>query len=231
MVKNEATKTVTNIDPALLAPVDRRRGDRRAQFRRVEDARLFAIADAVTEGVESDESIEDLKQLVEDYKKAAAKREPRKPSPASSEPQVEVQASEPVTSTAAAVEVAEQAIERIANQAGIPHSGLVATLSLDRRLRCHETGEVWPNAFRMWKANPEFMTSSQVDRLTGTLYSAAKKGERAEFAINGRTFSLVMFDAPVEAKAEAPVEAAPEVKPKRTRAPKKTAKTAKKAKE
>ena len=61
----------------------------------------------------------------------------------------------------------------------------------DRRIRYIETGQVWANAMRLRRENPEWMTSAQQDRLTRKLYSAAKAGQHATVEINGRTFELV----------------------------------------
>lgn len=66
-----------------------------------------------------------------------------------------------------------------------------ASLRLDRTIRCVETGDEWLNAHQMWVANPDWMTSSQQDRLTARLYAAAKRGERERVEVNGRTFELV----------------------------------------
>jgi hypothetical protein len=65
------------------------------------------------------------------------------------------------------------------------------SLRLDRTITCVETGEVWRNAYQMWLANPNWMTSGQQDRLTAQLYSAAKRGEKIMITINNRTFHLV----------------------------------------
>jgi hypothetical protein len=43
----------------------------------------------------------------------------------------------------------------------------------------------------MWKDRPDLLTSSQQDRLTKQLYSAAKQGVRLVVTINDRQFSLV----------------------------------------
>jgi hypothetical protein len=66
-----------------------------------------------------------------------------------------------------------------------------ASLKLDRRMRQVETGQEWVNPLRMRRENPEWMTSSQQDRLTKLLYTAAKAGTKAQVTINGRTFELV----------------------------------------
>lgn len=65
------------------------------------------------------------------------------------------------------------------------------SLKLDRSIRHVDTGDVWLNAHQMWVANPDWMTSSQQDRLTARLYAAAKRGERELVTVNGRTFELV----------------------------------------
>ena len=62
------------------------------------------------------------------------------------------------------------------------------TLKLDRTIVCGD--EEWKNAFQMWKAHTDWMTSAQQDGLTAKLYKAAKAGDRIEVTINGRTFSL-----------------------------------------
>lgn len=72
-----------------------------------------------------------------------------------------------------------------------PRPAMQASLKLDRRIKNVKTGETWKNAYQMWKANPEWLTSAQVDRLTGTLYSAAKNGYQVTITINDRDFSLV----------------------------------------
>lgn len=65
------------------------------------------------------------------------------------------------------------------------------SLKLDRTIRCVETKETWKNAYRMWVEHPEWMTSSQQDRLTAQLYRAAKQGDKLRVEINGRSFELV----------------------------------------
>ena len=49
---------------------------------------------------------------------------------------------------------------------------------------------LWPNAYRMWQHNENWLTGAQVDRLTRTLYAAAKEGRREEVTINKRIYSL-----------------------------------------
>jgi hypothetical protein len=65
-----------------------------------------------------------------------------------------------------------------------------ASLRLRREIVEVDTDMIWPNAHVMWKENPEWMTSAQQDRLTKTLYTAAKLGELVEVDINGRRFKL-----------------------------------------
>lgn len=66
-----------------------------------------------------------------------------------------------------------------------------STLKLDRRVRHVATGQTWKNCYQLWRAQPEWMTSAQVDRLTAQLYAAAKKGYKITVTVNGREFSLV----------------------------------------
>jgi hypothetical protein len=66
-----------------------------------------------------------------------------------------------------------------------------ASLKLDRTITCVETGESWKNAYQMWVAHPDWMTSSQQDRLTAQLYAAAKQGEQKRLVINDRTYMLM----------------------------------------
>lgn len=80
-----------------------------------------------------------------------------------------------------------------------PRPEMRSSLALDRTLLCETTGETWKNAFQMWRERPDWMTSSQVDRLTSRLYSAAKNGEHAVVQINGRAFKLL--NAPQKAVA------------------------------
>ena len=42
---------------------------------------------------------------------------------------------------------------------------------------------LWPNAYRMWQHNENWLTGAQVDRLTRTLYAAAKEGRREEVIV------------------------------------------------
>jgi uncharacterized membrane protein YheB (UPF0754 family) len=74
-------------------------------------------------------------------------------------------------------------------QSGRP--AMQTSLKLDRTITCVETGGTWKNAHQMWVENPDWMTSSQQDRLTAQLYAAAKQGELKPIVINGYTFMLV----------------------------------------
>jgi hypothetical protein len=65
------------------------------------------------------------------------------------------------------------------------------SMKLDRRISVVGDGQIYKNAYQMWKANPTWMTSSQQDMLTAKLYAAAKKGEKIVVEINGRAFELV----------------------------------------
>jgi len=78
---------------------------------------------------------------------------------------------------------------------GLTRPAMKDSLKLDRTIACLTTGETWKNAYRMWVANPGWMTSAQVDRLTATLYKAAKAGERVSVVINDREFQLVSVAA------------------------------------
>lgn len=64
------------------------------------------------------------------------------------------------------------------------------SLKLDRRIVIVNNGEVWPNAYRMWCAYPDSMTSAQQDRLTQLLYAGAKLGQRVQVSINDTTYCL-----------------------------------------
>lgn len=65
------------------------------------------------------------------------------------------------------------------------------SLKLVRTITCLDTQETWKNAFQMWKARTDWMTSGQQDRLTAKLYAAAKEGRYEVVEINGRKFQLV----------------------------------------
>lgn len=79
-------------------------------------------------------------------------------------------------------------------QAGQVREAMKESLKLDRTIVAYNGEEKlgeWKNAFRMWVANPSWMTSAQQDRLTAKLYEAAKRGEKVRVEINGRAFELV----------------------------------------
>jgi hypothetical protein len=83
---------------------------------------------------------------------------------------------------------------KVINQVTTPNATrpvMKDSLKLDRTITCAETGDTWKNAYQMWIHNPEWMTSSQQDRLTAQLYAAAKQGQRKQITINDRTFMLV----------------------------------------
>jgi len=80
---------------------------------------------------------------------------------------------------------------QIRQRSEVSRPSMKVSLSLDRRITCVQTGEVWKNAYQMWVEHNDWMTGGQQDRLTAVLYSAAKRGERAQLTINGRTFQLV----------------------------------------
>jgi hypothetical protein len=73
----------------------------------------------------------------------------------------------------------------------LPRNAMKTSLKLDRTICCADTSGVWKNAYQMWCANPDWMTSGQQDRLTAQLYAAAKRGEQLHLTINDRTFYLV----------------------------------------
>jgi len=65
---------------------------------------------------------------------------------------------------------------------------MAESLKLDRRITHVETGVVYENACRVWKAG--LVSASQGDRLSATLYGAAKKGDYVNLTVNGHTFTL-----------------------------------------
>jgi hypothetical protein len=83
------------------------------------------------------------------------------------------------------------------NQNPLAGASISASMKLDRRTRCVETGEEWCNAGKVYNDYAgSHLTYSQGDKLTYTLYSAAKRGEKAQFVAEGedgtvRTFELV----------------------------------------
>jgi hypothetical protein len=79
-----------------------------------------------------------------------------------------------------------------ARKAAVPtgkaRPAMAESLKLDRRITHVETGIVYENACRVWKAG--LVSASQGDRLSAALYSAAKKGDYISIQINGHTFTL-----------------------------------------
>lgn len=71
-----------------------------------------------------------------------------------------------------------------------PRPAMKQSLKLDRRIVHVETGTVYANACQVWKA--ALVTSSQGDRLSATLYGAAKRGEFPTLNVNGHTFELAV---------------------------------------
>lgn len=71
---------------------------------------------------------------------------------------------------------------------GKARPAMAESLKLDRRITHVETGTVYENACRVWKAG--LVSASQGDRLSATLYSAAKKGDYVSLTVNGHTFTL-----------------------------------------
>ena len=88
-------------------------------------------------------------------------------------------------------EVASPEAAPPAEQVAAKRPNMTASLSLDRTIECITTGGVWKNAHRLWVENYTWMTGGQQDRLTKTLYSAAKRGEQVVVEINERQFRLV----------------------------------------
>jgi hypothetical protein len=70
-----------------------------------------------------------------------------------------------------------------------PRPAMVESLKLDRRIMHVDTNVVYANANRVFKAG--LVSSAQGDRLSATLYRAAKVGNRQEHVvINNLTFRL-----------------------------------------
>jgi hypothetical protein len=65
------------------------------------------------------------------------------------------------------------------------------SLKIDRQIIRIDSEQVWKNAHTMWVENPDWMTSSQQDRLTAQLYKAAKRGEQIIVAVNDIRFRLL----------------------------------------
>jgi hypothetical protein len=80
--------------------------------------------------------------------------------------------------------------QRVTTTVGGERPAMRDSLKLDRRIVMVDTGEVWPNAYRMWCAYPALMSSAQQDRLTKQLYASAKQGVREYVTINSSTYCL-----------------------------------------
>ena len=75
---------------------------------------------------------------------------------------------------------------------GVPvkaRPAMVQSMKLDRRIVSVETGIVYANACQVWKAG--VISSSQCDKLSRELYTAAKQGSRVVVTVNGITFRLM----------------------------------------
>jgi hypothetical protein len=104
----------------------------------------------------------------------------------------------PIDDTEAAAPVTDSAATAAAPLTKVlstEHKASIATsFKLDRETLCIETGEVFPHAGKIWSMyGTDYMTYAQHDKLTRTLYAAAKQGKRAEFFINNKTFVLTAF--------------------------------------
>lgn len=67
---------------------------------------------------------------------------------------------------------------------------MAKSLKLDRAIQEATTGHVYANACQVWKSG--LVSSSQCDRLSATLYGAAKQGNRLmSVTVNGHVFTLV----------------------------------------
>ena len=81
-----------------------------------------------------------------------------------------------------------QAEKKAPARTGKARPAMAESLKLDRRITHVETGTVYENACRVWKAG--LVSASQGDRLSATLYGAAKKGDYVSLTVNGHTFTL-----------------------------------------
>lgn len=98
---------------------------------------------------------------------------------------------EPEVTTAPEVEIVTYAEEAPAADNPASRPNMAASLKLDRRIIRVDSEQVWKNAHTMWVENPEWMTSSQQDRLTQQLYKAAKSGQKIVVTVNGIPFQLL----------------------------------------
>ena len=68
---------------------------------------------------------------------------------------------------------------------------MVASMKIDRQIIEVTTGLIYKNACQVWKAG--LITSSQCDRLSATLYGAAKQGNRLmSLSVAGHVFTLAV---------------------------------------
>lgn len=88
-------------------------------------------------------------------------------------------------------QVYDEAVEITDAPTGKERPTMKTSLKLDRRIIRLDSEQVWKNAHTMWVENPDWMTSSQQDRLTARLYAAAKRGEKIVVAVNGIEFQLL----------------------------------------
>lgn len=78
-------------------------------------------------------------------------------------------------------------VARVVKPVG-PRPAMAESLKLDRRILHVESGTVYANACRVWRAG--LVTASQGDRLSAVLYSAAKRAEFPTLTVNGQNFCL-----------------------------------------
>lgn len=72
---------------------------------------------------------------------------------------------------------------------GLTRPEMTASLKLDRAIQEVTTGHIYANACQVWKAG--LVSSAQCDRLSATLYGAAKAGNRLmSVTVNGHVFTL-----------------------------------------
>lgn len=72
-----------------------------------------------------------------------------------------------------------------------PRPAMSESLKLDRQIVDCDTNIIYKNACRVWKAG--LVSSAQCDRLSATLYGAAKRGDRSiAVTINNHNFELAV---------------------------------------
>lgn len=82
-----------------------------------------------------------------------------------------------------------KASEKPSTPTGKLRPEMAASLKLDRQIKDETAGIVYKNACQVWKAG--LISSSQCDRLSATLYGAAKQGNRLiSVSINCHVFTL-----------------------------------------